>query len=138
MPDANVSYVASGQIACSRFVSQAPLPFYASEATAGAALLGISQEGSVNAPGLRGVTEFPAAEDGDRLKVYGQSDMAVLVVGDTVSAGQWLKADANAFGVPISLTASAASENYGARALENCLSGGLCRVQVDIGFYIDN
>lgn len=128
MPDANISYVASGEIQVSRFVKQGGAPFYVAPAGVGDKPLGVSQEGSTNTP-LRDVTSYPAARDGERLKVYGDNDDTILVVGATVSGGNYLKPDANSFGIPV----TAATDWYGFRAYENCVSGGLCRGRVMIG-----
>lgn len=131
MPDANISYAASGAIAPCRFVRQGGADFTASQAVAGSVLLGISQEGSQSAPGLTGVTTFPAAEDGIFLKVYGDDDSAMLDIGATVSGGNLLKSDANGMGIPVTTN----NDFYGARALESCVSGGRCRVRTMLGYY---
>ena len=128
MPDANISYVASGEVAVSRFVKQGGAPFYVKHAGVGDKPLGVSQEGSTNTP-LRDVVSYPAARDGERLKVYGQGDDAILVAGSNVSGGDFLKPDANAFGIPV----TAATDWYGMRAYENVASGGLIRGKVMIG-----
>lgn len=91
-------------------------------------MLGISQEGLRDAPGLTGASSY-AAIDGDTVKIYGLGDICLLKAGSGgYTRGDRLKSDATGGGVPIAGTG--ANQNVGAIALESAAAGELGRVQI--------
>lgn len=96
--------------------------------------LGVSQEGTKDAPGTTGASAY-AATDEDPIDVYGQGDVCLLTIGSGgCTAGQLLKPDSTGKGIIID-TSSGGAQFYGARALETAIEDDLCRVQVMTGFY---
>lgn len=83
---------ASGNIYPSRFVKKSGA-FTVAQAGAGEAAIGISQEGSKDAP-LPGNSTL-AAVSGDPLRVYADGDVCLLEAGATVAAGAYIKSDTN-------------------------------------------
>lgn len=92
--------------------------------------VGISQEGSHDAPGLSGAATA-AAEDGDTLQVHGIGDECLLEIAATVVPGDLLVSDADGKGVVPTISGSGTTVNYtGARALQHGASGEKIRVVV--------
>ena len=90
-------------------------------------LLGISQEGSYDTPGLTGSAN-DAARDGHLLKVYETDEDCLLEIGSGgCSPGARLTSDANGAGIAVSADAD---HCIGAIALETGLEGELVRVRV--------
>lgn len=120
----NPSYMAGGNIPPSRFVmADVSANNQVLVATVGAPLLGISHDGTLQAPlpsatGYAGISGYPVA-------VWGQGDQASLEMGGTCSAGQLLKTDSSGRGV----VASSSDGTY-ALAIDAGTSGSIIRVQV--------
>ena len=131
MSFATPSYIAKGDVYTCRFVkSDGTNDFAVVQATANDVVRGISQEGNREAP-IPSVTSSLAAQDGESLKVYGETQECLLELGGTVAAGDRLKSDANGKGVNIATTGTT-EQNIGAVALEGGASGAKIRVQVAI------
>ena len=131
------------------------------QATANARCLGIAYEGSREAP-IPSVTTPYAAQQGDAIKIYGDGDECLALLGGSVAVGDFLVAsgpvsglsltqvyfDSVAFTLPTTMTgllikigteqnASGSSisggvQNVVARALESGSAGDFRRVQVTI------
>lgn len=126
MPSPN--FIAGGNIRCSRFVKQSTAADNTVlEADAGERTIGISQEGGREPP-LPSVTTMYAAQAGDNIHVYGDTEQCLLELGDTVVRGDRLKSDADGKGVP-----AATTDLFGAIALTSGASGEKIRVQVQPG-----
>lgn len=120
-------FVASGDIYPSRFVSISG-EFTVAQSVAGDEPVGISCEGTFNAPlpGASGV----AASDGDPIQVYGLGEYCLLQSnpdGAGWSEGDLLMPDNDGYGQVIASTANSPS---GARALTNNNPGEITRVLV--------
>lgn len=114
----SVTYVASGNVAPMRFVGLVSGSDYKVFQATGStiALAGIS--------GMD-VQSFDAtnhATDGKTCRVYGVGEVALLELGGTVSAGNYLTSDSNGKGVAVSTTATARGE-VGGFALRSGQSG---------------
>lgn len=115
--------VASGSIYPARFVKVSGNRQVA-QAGAGEDVCGISQVGTNKAP-IPDVTSQYAAESGQPLEIHGFGSLCLLTLGGSVTAGDFLKADADGKGV----TASS-GDKCGALALEGGSSGEQVLVQV--------
>jgi hypothetical protein len=125
----NPNYVATGNISPSRFVKvDATADNSVVQADANATILGIASEAGREPP-LPSVSTIYAAQSGDNIHVYGESEVCLLELGGTVAAGDFLKSDANGKGVVIATTGTTAQE-IGAKALTAGASGEFIRVQV--------
>ncbi|MBQ9875373.1 MAG: hypothetical protein IJM30_13040 [Thermoguttaceae bacterium] len=126
-----IQYVAGGNIYPSRFVKQATTaPFTVVQATAGAAVVGISQEGTTVVPidGFTNASSGFAGTEGLPIKVFGEHSECLLEVAAAVAAGTLLKSDADGKGV-----AASTGDLVGARALEaSTAAGQKIRVAVEI------
>jgi hypothetical protein len=111
--------VANGEINIARFVKvDTSADFKALQAGAGDAVIGISQEGPADAPGLKGSTTL-VAEVGKTFLTYGPGAICLLTAGSGGwTRGSFLKPDADGKGV----TASA-GDAVGAYALESAGEG---------------
>ena len=90
-------------------------------------ILGISQEGMKNAPGLTGSNNTIAAASGDPIQVFGIGDNCLLVAGTGgYTRGDLLMAEANT-GKGITRTSG---KPYGAIALQSAAAGAKGRVVV--------
>ena len=131
----NPRYIAGGTIEPCRFVkADATGPFKVIQAAAITdKIVGISQPGSHDAPGLSG-SGTDAAVSGESINVLGLGEEGLLELGGTVDEGDYLRSDANGKGVALAFTFSGtATAFYGARALEAGISGDFRRVQCQIG-----
>lgn len=90
-------YTASGTIEPSRFVDISGAYTVAQVSGAGAKAIGISHEGSCNAPVEGALTA--AATVGLPIRVYGDTETCLLELGGTVAAGAMIKSDASGKGV---------------------------------------
>jgi hypothetical protein len=119
--------VAGGNILPSTFVMLSTVADKtALQATADAPLLGVSQVGTHDAPGLSG-SSANAAIAGQALQLFVNGDICQVTVGATaVVRGDLLKSDASGNAV----TGNPAVDNIGARALESGASGALILCQV--------
>jgi len=124
------NFIAGGNISPSRFVRQDDTAdFQVLEADANSKLAGISMEGTREAP-IPSVSTALAAQSGEPLQVYGDTEECLLELGGTVRPGEDLKSDADGKGVTIA--AGATVQEIGAVALENGVDGELIRVQVSL------
>lgn len=123
------SLTASGSISPSRFVAGSAAEWTGQQASTNVRVVGISQEGTVDAPGTGGSAY--AADDGDPFRVYGEGEDTVLELGGTVSAFDYLKSDSSGKGVTVDLTATS-TQNVGAIAYENGVSGEKIKVKVKL------
>lgn len=118
------SKVAGGNIAPSRFVVLGSAGTV-TQAGAGTNVWGIAQPSTRNIS-LAGLDDGYAAVSGDVVNVYGPGDdECLLEVAGTVTAGQYLKSDADGKGV----AATSDKDKVGAVALEGGTSGKLIRVK---------
>ncbi len=108
---------ASGNINPSRFVTKSGA-YTVAQATAGAVAIGISQEGSREAP-LPGASSL-AAVAGDPIRVYGDTENCLLEAGDVCANGALLKPDATGRGVT-----AATGEKYYAVAERGAAAAGV-------------
>ena len=135
-----LSLVANGDIRPSRFVNldaTASDDHLSLEANANEKIVGISDDGTNYPPieGLPGGVSITAlaAEAGQAFKAHGHGTHGCLLeLGGTVTAGDFLKSDADGKGVSIA-TSGTTLQRYGAIALEGGASGGLIPVIVVLG-----
>lgn len=97
--------------------------------------IGISQEGSREAPGLSGASALAAAA-GDTLQVHGLGDECLLELGTGgASAGDLLGPDADGKGIALTPADGGGAEKYiGAIALQPGSAGEKIRVQVHFSY----
>jgi hypothetical protein len=126
------NFLAGGTIYPCRFVFKNADPHEVEQAASAITpLIGISQEGTHDTPGLSGAGT-DAASDGEQLHVYTEGDECLLEVVTTVAAGNRLKSDADGKGTPLLGTETAAETFVGAIALDDGAAGEKIRVQVKI------
>lgn len=134
MPLYNPAFVASGNISPARFVKISG-EFSVAQCTdgtasAGDAVIGVSQEGSLAPPGiaeaLGGSQTYYAATSGKTLKVFGLGDVCVVEAGASITAGNLVKSDANGKAVP-----GSSGDNSGGVALQSVVAGEKCLIQVN-------
>lgn len=116
---------ASGDINPSRFVVVSG-PFLVAQSTATGLPIGVSQQGSAEAP-IPGASGL-AASAGQLVQVYGEGEMCLLSIGGTVAAGQFLRSNANGQGIAV-----VGQERYAAQALEPGVVGDRIRVFIHDG-----
>lgn len=120
--------VAGGNITASRFVKwDLGSDHSVVQATANAKIIGVSQSGTREAP-IPAVTTPYAAQDGEQLRVHGETEICLLTAGATVVAGDDLKSDSTGRGVVI--TAGTTTQEVGALALQGGAVNELILVQV--------
>lgn len=138
----NPQFFASENIEPSRFVLCDPATgknFYVIRGDSGDVSIdntpvGISQEGTQDPPGVTGSGAY-AGTAGHEIDIYGLGDVCLLEIGTGgCLAGQLLKPDTAGKGIILD-SSSGGDQFYGARALQTCSEGDLCRVQVLQGFY---
>lgn len=128
------SYVAGGNIAPSRFVSQSTSLNRTVTASQSAdnTVIGISGL-YTHLPPLLGLDDGFCAVAGMNVQVFGPDDeLAFLEISAAVSAGDFLKPDTGNAGKAI--TASAADDFYGAKALDAGAAGAIIKVKPMLGF----
>lgn len=125
MPSSN--FKCGGNVRPSRFV-KISADHTVIEADANEDAVGISHE-SGREPPLPSVSTIYAGQDGDFMPVYGDGDECLLTAGDTITAGLYLKSDADGQGVPVATTGTT-NQLARAQALEGGSSGELIRVRV--------
>lgn len=91
------SFQASADIATRRFVKISG-NFTVNQCVAGEVAIGSSSDGSAEAP-IPGATSL-AARTGELVRVFGLGETAPIEVGSAVTAGQFVKPDANGRAVP--------------------------------------
>ncbi len=95
-------------------------------------VIGVAQSGTNN-PEISGmVTAQYAAQTGQPVRVQGPGSIAMLELGGTVTAGQYLKSDSQGRGVAVASTGTVI-QNYGAVALQGGTSGSIIRAMVVVG-----
>lgn len=131
----SVNYVAVANIRPKRFVIGSPVVAYGvQEATVSLRpIVGISQMGTRGTPGTEFDTGF-AASSGQQIQIFQDEDHdeCLLELGAAVTGGQLLKADANALGVPVTIS-SGGQQFYGAEARDSGASGATIRVRPKFG-----
>lgn len=120
---------ANGNISPNRFVKIDPTAtknFNAIQCSANTDnMIGISQDGLHNPPGVIGSDAFAAVAT-EEVKIYAMGDICLLAMGAAATQGALLTSDASGRGVT-----AAAGQTVGAILLEQCLAlGELRRVQV--------
>lgn len=126
-----IQYVAGGNIYPSRFVTQTTTaPFTVTQAVAGDAIVGVSQEGVTVVPidGFTNESSVFAGTAGLPIKIFGEHSECLLEVAEAVDPGTLLKSDADGKGVK-----ATTGDIVGARALESATQAGQkIRVAVEI------
>ena len=124
--------MADGDIRPSRFVKTSNASGIAKvvESDANNSPIGISQDGTNTAP-IPGVTSDKAAEQGQSLRLHVEGEMCLLELGGTVTAGDFLKSDADGKGVSIATT-GVDVQCIGGVALQSGVSGDLIPVKVQL------
>lgn len=121
-----ISYVSGGNIAPSRFVAlESGSAYTVIQCDASKTPVGISEKWKQD------WDDTYHATDGKPVGVFGMGRTGLLELGGTVSAGMFLKSDADGKGVEASLTLSS-HQDIGARALMNGLSGEFIEVRVEL------
>jgi len=121
-------FIAGGTIRPSRFVKMSG-DSTVSECDAGDPPIGISQEWSRDVPRSDIATSgVNAALVNEPVRVYGEADICLLELGDTVAVTDVLQSDADGRGIPV----AAATDESGAIPLEAGVVGDKIRVQVNI------
>ncbi len=110
-------FVAGGDINPSRFVVLSAQSTV-TQAGAGAVAIGVSQEGSREAP-IDGASPL-AAKAGDPIRVYGDTETCIIEAGAAVTVNAELKPDSVGRGI-----AAASTEKYSAIALEPAGAAGV-------------
>ena len=124
MPNTPPNLMASADIRPCRFVTPSG-EFTVAESNSGERPIGISQEGGRQVP-LNDVTnDGLAAKSGENIRIFGEGDECLLMLGGSVTAGDYVKPDNDGAGVTAGAAAIA-----GARALQTGVSGEKIRVQV--------
>lgn len=135
MAGKNPQYIAGGTIQPSRIVkidTGANNNFTVLQNAAATTLgVGISQQGSRDAPGLTG-SATDAARAGQHIHIYGPGEQCLLMIGTGgVTQGDLIESDASGQGVTIG--AGLGDHYYIGWALESALAGELARVYVHPG-----
>lgn len=130
MPNTPPNLQAGGTIRPCRFVKVTD-DHVGSEADANERVIGISGVDTNQPPLSDLVSSSNHATVGQQLKLFGEGDVCLLEIGDTVTASQLLKSDADGKGVPIATTGTTI-QNIGARALQGGAAGAFIQVQVTI------
>ena len=105
------AFSASADIACSRFVKISG-NFTVNQCVANEVAIGVSAEGTTEAP-IPGASTL-AARTGELLRVFGQDEVAVIEVGASVTAGGFVKPDANGRAIP-----AVANDRYSGQVLRS-------------------
>jgi len=123
-----LSLTATGDIRPSRFVSMSTAAdFTAAESNAGDWVVGVSQVGTRDAPGLSGAGT-DAAQTGESFHAFANGQIAWLECGTTITRADLLKPDNDGKAI-----VGTAGVYYGAQALESGVTGDLIYVIVTIG-----
>jgi hypothetical protein len=134
MPAQNNSRVAGGTIQIASFIQGNPgVQLGALQCSgAGVEILGIAQEftNAMMGQALAPAQGFPAATVGQHIRVYGDGEETVVIVGSgyTIMPDNLLTSDGSGFAIPITLGAT--TQWIGARAIEAGLPGDPIRVTV--------
>jgi hypothetical protein len=128
MPTQNPNYIAGGTILPKTFVTlQTDADLTVEQSAAGDMPIGVSGIGSRAAP-IPSVTVAQHALVGEQPLVHGLGEEAFIIAGDTITAGAFLKPDANGEAVVAS-----AGDKYGGRALTAAADGEDCRIFIQPG-----
>ena len=129
----NPAYMASGNVGVSLFVGISG-DFKVAQTVLNGKIAGVSQVGTRRFPSsAASSTDILAAIAGENVGVFGNGASNVFItLGGTVTAGTWLKSDANGAGVACTNAGGTplASENAGAIALQGGVAGDKVRIQV--------
>ena len=122
--------VAGGNISPSTFVKvSTAADNTALQAGANEGIIGISQVGLHQPPGVTGSDAY-AAVAGENIEIFGLGDICLLKSASGWTRGDFLKSDANGLGVTIAT--SGVMQNIGAQALESAATNEFGRVQIII------
>ena len=133
MPNTPPRLVAGGTIYPARFIKLSDTEdTTALQASANSKIIGVSRDETRYPPLNDLVSDNPHAIDGDKIGFLGRGEVGLLELGDTVEAGDYLKADADGKGVKI-LESGTTLQRYGAEALQAGSSGNKILVQVVTG-----
>jgi len=128
----SVTLISGGNILPSRFVKLSTAADFTGlqATTTNEAIIGISMTGTDFPPGVSSATQY-AAQSGEQLMIFTNTEVCLLSAGSTFNAGTYLTSNSTGQGVPAS-----AGNHIGAVALEaSAASGNLVRVQVQLGTY---
>jgi hypothetical protein len=124
-----LNLVANGNVGCSRFVRpDASLDYAALQGDSSSVLLGISQIGSANPPGVTGSTAY-AASAGKSFYVYTGGQICYVEAGGSITRGDLLGSDDNGRAI------TKASGQIGAIALQSGAANDKIRVLVLLAKY---
>lgn len=128
MAGRNPSWVAESDVSPSKFLkaSGTTKDHRCEHAGAGDSIVGVSQEGTREAP-IPGITAVHALA-GEGVMVYGIGDVCEVVAAGTITSGARVASDGNGDAV-----AAAAGDKYGGRALASAVAGERVRIQVQPG-----
>jgi len=160
MPAQTNSRVAAGTIGPFKFIQTGAMvasdptsnpPFTGGELTAlqctgaGVEILGIGAEWTNAMMGTLIQTSllpqgFPAATKGQGIRVYGDGEETIIMVGSgyNVVNDQLLVSDASGNAIPLNPTATTPVQWIGARAIEAGIAGDVIRVSVVLRNYVSN
>lgn len=126
--NASPALIAGGDVYISRFVKlSTTADNTALQAGANERSVGISHDGTRDAPGVTGATADLAASAGKPVKTYGLGDICLLWAGSGgFTAGDQIKSDADGKGV----TAGSANDQVGAEALQTVAWNERGRVRI--------
>lgn len=134
MPERNQSplLIAGGNITTHSFVKLSTAADHtALQADANEQVIGISQVGTVDPPGVTGSGTY-AAIAGGHLQIFGLGDICLLRLGSGgCTRGDNLKSDSSGNGVTAATTGTTV-QNIGAVALESGSESELVQVQIQI------
>lgn len=125
------NWIAGGNINPSRFVkvdTTSSEPYQVLQSSTNEQIVGVSQEGTRQAPGLPGSTTY-AGEDTYTLHVFGPGEVALIELGGSVTQGDYLVSDVNGKATTASLTGGSI-RRIGGIALENGSSGEKIRMLI--------
>lgn len=133
MPTNIPQYLANGNILPCRFVvidTTAGADNNVVQAGANGLTVGVTGQGTNQAPLSDLISTQYHAQQGDPAFVHPEGDVCLLEIGAAVTQGQMLKSDSSGRGVP-GATTGATLQQFGARALESSSNvGAKIRVQV--------
>ena len=103
-------------------------------ATAGSAIIGVSQDYMAQAPGTFGADITVAANTGQGVAVFGAGQIAMVNSGAAITRGQFIKSDANGNAIPLTTNNPVVPQFIGGVAMESALAAGnLIRIWVQLG-----
>jgi len=128
------AFIANGNINPSVFVKiDSTINFGVIQAAAATdKIFGVSDDGTYQPPGVTGSDGY-AAHQNQPIKVYADGDVALITVGvAAITAGDYLKSDANGKAVTVVFTLGAGTIFAGGQTLESANPGELARMFVRV------